>query len=153
MRNGRKRITALYREWRRANGNRKPNRAVVRMHWEDGDNTEKGWQQDVVALSDFHTATLPEDDNEVLFYTGGLEGLIGLTRPGNGSEFVVDEVLEFYKHENSRTMNEYLATITLPTGSIEETFSATDEDDAWWQACRLFPECLEINVEQIDTIG
>lgn len=98
MSDARKQITALYRNWRKENGNRKPNRAIVRMHWEDGGNTEKGWQQDVVALSDFHTATLPEDDNEVLFYTGGLEGLIELTRPDNGSEFVIDEVVGFYKH-------------------------------------------------------
>ena len=25
----------MYREWRKANGNKKPNRVIVRMHWED----------------------------------------------------------------------------------------------------------------------
>ena len=99
MPNGRKHITALYQSWRRENGNRKPDRAVVRMHWEDGDNTEKGWQRDTVALTGLRGAVIPDDDTAILFYADGLKGLIGLTVPHNGSEFVVDEVVGFYKHE------------------------------------------------------
>jgi hypothetical protein len=99
MPDGRKQITALYRRWRKENGNRKPDRAVVKMHWEDGDNTEKGWQLDTVALTGIKGAVIPDDDITILFYAEGLQGLIELTAPHNGSEFIVDEVLEFYKHE------------------------------------------------------
>ena len=49
-------------------------------------------------------------------------------------------------------MNEYLATILLEGGPTEETFTATDEDDAYRQALELFPECLEIDIERIDII-
>lgn len=89
-------IIALYREWRKENGNRKPNRVIVKMHWEDGDNTEKGFQIDTIAMNHF-----PEDDDKcigyVLWCTSGLHGLFELMKPDNGSDFVVDEVLEFYK--------------------------------------------------------
>lgn len=89
-------IIALYRSWRKENGNRKPNRVIVKMHWEDGDNTEKGYQIDTIAMNHFS-----EDDDKcvgyVLWSTYGINGLWELTKPGNGSDFVVDEVLEFYK--------------------------------------------------------
>ena len=89
-------IIALYRSWRKENGNQKPNRVIVKMHWEDGDNTEKGYQIDTIAMNHFS-----EDDDKcaayVLWCTSGINGLWQLTKPDNGSEFIVDDVLEFYK--------------------------------------------------------
>ena len=97
-----KAIRAAYRKWRKENNNAKPNRAVVHMKWEDGDNTDKGWQQDTVALDAFWNRTrevlFPSDDCEILYYCDGLEGLCDLAHPGNGSEFVVINVVDFYKH-------------------------------------------------------
>ena len=90
-------IRLKYREWRKKNGNQIPNRAIVKMAWEDCLNTKKGWQQDTIALKDYGM-DVPKDDVEILFYTKGLRGLIGLTRPGNGSDFVVLEVIDFFKY-------------------------------------------------------
>jgi len=93
-------IIALYREWRKENGNRKPNRVIVKMYWEDGDNTEKGYQIDTIAIVPFEkigeTEELP-GDALILYYVSTLKGLFALMKPNNGSDFVVDEVLEFYK--------------------------------------------------------
>ena len=86
-------IVEMYRAWRKENNNRKPNRAIVKMHWEDGDNTEKGYQVDTISLNGF----INIDDAFILFYASGLKGLLELMKPGNGSDFIVDEVLEFYK--------------------------------------------------------
>ena len=30
-----KKIVEMYRNWRKDNNNRKPNRVIVKMHWED----------------------------------------------------------------------------------------------------------------------
>ncbi len=95
-----KKIVEMYRDWRKENGNRKPNRAIVRMRWEDGDNTEKGYQVDTIAIVPKSRLTEGEenpDDIAILYYVSSLEGLLDLTRPNNGSDFIVDEVLEFYK--------------------------------------------------------
>lgn len=89
-------IIQMYRDWRKANNNRKPNRVIVKMFWEDGDNTEKGYQIDTIAMNHFS-----EDDDKcvgyVLWCTSGINGLWQLTKPDNGSDFVVQEILEFYK--------------------------------------------------------
>lgn len=90
-------IRTDYREWRKENGNQKPNRVIVKMHWEDGDNTEKGYQVDTICLKEYKGDTYPGDDCWLLYYVSGLNGLLELMKPGNGSDFVVDEVLEFYK--------------------------------------------------------
>ena len=90
-------ITALFREWRKENNNRKPNRAIVKMHWEDGDNTEKGYQVDTISLQECKDGNYPGDDCWLLYYVSGLKGLLELMTPNNGSDFIVDEVLEFYK--------------------------------------------------------
>lgn len=90
-------IRADYREWRKENRNQKPNRAIVKMHWEDGDNTEKGYQIDTICLKEYKGDTYPSDDCWLLYYVSGLKGLLELMKPNNGSDFVVDEVLEFYK--------------------------------------------------------
>ena len=97
-------IRAEYRRWRRANGNAKPNRALIRMKWEDGDNTDKGWQEDTVAIDGrAYDSVLPSDDTDILWYCLSLEGLCDLVQPHNGSDFVLLEVVGFYKHtENNK---------------------------------------------------
>jgi len=92
-----KQIIQMYRDWRKANGNQKPDRAIVKMYWEDGDNTEKGYQVDTIHLRQCPDDRLPSDDALILFYVSGLSGLFSLMKPDNGSEFVITEVLEFYK--------------------------------------------------------
>ena len=86
-----KQVIALYREWRKEHNNEKPNRVVVKMHWEDGDNTEKGYQIDTIGIVPLwkigDTSTIP-GDSVILF---------ALMEPDNGSDFIVDEVLEFWK--------------------------------------------------------
>lgn len=74
-----------------------PARAIVRMHWEDGENTDKGLQEDIIALEGFNEDAM--DDERVLFYCGyenPLDGLLELMRPHNGSDFIVDQVISFY---------------------------------------------------------
>jgi len=89
-------IIRMYREWRKANGNRKPNRVIVKMHWEDDDNTEKGYQVDTIGIESWQNWT-KQDDAYILWYCRSLKGLLALTEPDNGSDFIVTEVLEFYK--------------------------------------------------------
>lgn len=93
-------IRTDYREWRKENQNRKPNRVIVKMHWEDDENTEKDYQIDTIGIIPQskigNTENIP-GDALILYYVSSLEELIGLMKPGNGSDFIVDEVLEFYK--------------------------------------------------------
>lgn len=89
-------IRADYKDWRKENGNRKPNRVIVKMHWEDGDNTEKGYQIDTIGIEP-ENYWIEHDNPAILYYVSTLDGLYALTKPGNGSDFVVDEILEFYK--------------------------------------------------------
>lgn len=94
----RKQATELYRNWRKSHGNKKPNRAIVKMRWEDGNNTEKGYQIDTIAFVPKRKLgewLEPADDFEYLYYVSSLKGLLELTAPDNGSDFVVDEVLDF----------------------------------------------------------
>ena len=88
-------IRKMYKEFRKENSNKKPNRAVVKMHWEDEDNTEKGYQIDTVAITS--SDKIQSDDMVLLFTVQSLKGLIELTEHNNGSDFIVDEVIEFYK--------------------------------------------------------
>ena len=93
-------IKEMYREWRKENGNKKPNRAVVKMHWEDGDNTEKDYQIDTIGVIPQNkignTENIP-GDAIILYYVSSFRGLLDLMKSNNGSDFIVDEVLEFYK--------------------------------------------------------
>lgn len=93
-------VRADYKDWRKENGNRKPNRVIVKMRWEDGDNTDKGYQVDTIAIvpkSRLSECEENPDDIAILYYVSSLEGLLSLMKPDNGSDFIVDEVLEFYK--------------------------------------------------------
>lgn len=97
-------VRADFREWRKENGNQFPNRVIVKMKWEDGDNTDKGYQVDTIALEEVREY-LPGDDAVILFYAGrGIKGLLDLMKPNNGSDFVVLEVLEFYKAKYKRKL-------------------------------------------------
>ncbi len=87
-----KEVIQLYRDWRKANCNRKPNRAIVKMYWED--ETRNDTRVDRVSLEAFDVNT--KDDALILFYASGLKGLLELMKPDNGSDFVVVEVLEFF---------------------------------------------------------
>lgn len=91
-------VIALYREWRKENNNQKPNRVIVKMHWEDEEpgNT----QVDIIAIvpkRKLDEWLEPAYDFLILYYVSSIKSLLDLMQPGNGSDFVVDEVLEFYK--------------------------------------------------------
>lgn len=92
-----KQIVKMYREWRKANGNKKPNRVIVRMYWEDESPEET--RVDTIGLEPENYWT-DHDNPAILWYSSSLDGLYQLTKPGNGSDFVVVEVLEFYKVKN-----------------------------------------------------
>ncbi len=95
----RKQLIQMYRDWRKANGNQKPNRVIVKMFWEDGDNTDKDYQIDTIGLENMDSPSFV-DNPVILWYSSDLSGLWELTKPGNGSDFVVTEFLEFYKVKN-----------------------------------------------------
>ena len=90
-------IRADYRNWRKENRNRKPNRVIVKMHWEDEPEKQL---VDTIAIVPARLIGWYEDsadDWSILFYASSLKELLELMKPNNGSDFVVDEVLEFYK--------------------------------------------------------
>ena len=90
-----KRITEMYRAWRKQYRNHRPNRAIVRMYWEDEGVEET--HTDTIALQ--HYDINVKDDESILFYAGNLKGLLDLTRPDNGSDFVVTEIIQFYREK------------------------------------------------------
>ena len=90
-------IRADYKDWRKENGNQKPNRVIVKMHWEDEPENQ---QVDTIAIVPARLIGWYEDfadDWRILFYASSFKGLLELMKPNNGNDFVVDEVLEFYK--------------------------------------------------------
>jgi hypothetical protein len=90
-------IRADYKDWRKENDNRKPNRVIVRMHWEDEPEKQLVDTIGIVPLWKIGDTENVPDDAVILFYVSSLDGLISLMKPDNGSDFVVDEVLEFWK--------------------------------------------------------
>lgn len=64
------------------------------MYWED--ESPDHVLTDTIALQSCDAA-FPWDDDKILFYAHGLAGLLQLTEPGNGSGFVITEVVQFYK--------------------------------------------------------
>lgn len=90
-------IRADYKDWRKENGNRKPNRVIVKMHWEDEPERQL---VDTIGIVPESKIAWTEDipgDALILYYISSLDGLLDLMKPDNGSDFIVDEVLEFYK--------------------------------------------------------
>lgn len=89
-------IKEMYREWRKENENKKPNRAIVKMHWEDDPENIK---VDTIAIirGGIDICNMPSDDAQILFYCSSLNELLQLLKPGSGADFILDEVLEFYK--------------------------------------------------------
>jgi len=86
-------IRADYRDWRKDNNNRKPNRVIVKMHWEDEPEKQL---VDTIGIAP-ENYWIDHDNAAILFWISTIPGLIDLMQPGNGSDFIVDEVLEFYK--------------------------------------------------------
>lgn len=86
-------IRADYRDWRKDNNNRKPNRVIVKMHWEDEPERQL---VDTIGIAP-ENYWIDHDNAAILFWISTIPGLIDLMQPGNGSDFIVDEVLEFYK--------------------------------------------------------
>ena len=66
--------------------------ADVDMYWED--EGPKNIHTETISLVPYGICTI--DDDKILFYADGVEGLIGLMEKDNGSDFVVTEVLDFY---------------------------------------------------------
>ena len=92
----RKAITEMYQQFRKDNNNRKPNRVVVRMHWEDESEISLVDTLAIVPAWKIGWETEP-DDAFILYYVSSLKGIVALTKPDNGSDFVIDEVCEFYE--------------------------------------------------------
>jgi hypothetical protein len=85
-------IRKMYRAWRKENNNRKPNRVIVKMHWEDD-----GVQTvDTIGLENMDRLNFV-DNPSIIWYSSSIAGLLDLRQPDNGSDFILDEVLEFYK--------------------------------------------------------
>ena len=77
-------IVEMYRDWRKENGNRKPNRAIVKMRWEDGNNTEKGYQVDTIGIvpkRKLDEWLEPADDFQILYYVSSIQDLLDLMKP------------------------------------------------------------------------
>lgn len=90
-------IVRQYQSWRKDNGGGEPNRVAVRMHWEDD-----RWKslEDTIAFVPQEEIGFTEetaDDEHILFYVSSLNGLLELTRPNNGSDFVVEKAVTFYR--------------------------------------------------------
>lgn len=92
-------IIQMYRQFRKEHQNRKPNRVIVRVHWEDEPERDL---VDTIAIVPNRIIGMGTEnypgDAMILFYISSIDGLWELTKPDNGSDFIVDEVLEFYKY-------------------------------------------------------
>lgn len=90
-------IREMYRDWRKENGNQKPSHIIVRMHWEDEPDKSL---IDTIGIVPNRLIGFTENfpgDAIILYYVSSLKGLLDLMKPGNGSGFILEEVLEFYK--------------------------------------------------------
>lgn len=91
-------IIQMYRDWRKKNQNQKPDRVIVRMHWEDEPERDL---VDTIGIIPNRLIGFTEDipgDAMILYYVSSIQELYKLTKPDNGSDFVVEEVLEYYKY-------------------------------------------------------
>lgn len=94
MKTIKEKITEMYREWRKVNGNQKPNRVVVRKY--DDDETPEDARICTIGIQS-HDSWFWNDNPLIYYYASSLNGLYQLTIPGNGSDFTVIDILEFYK--------------------------------------------------------
>ena len=90
-------IVETYRNWRKENGNKKPNRVIVKMHWEDEPEKQLIDTIGIVPARKIGGTENEPGDALILYYVSSFQGLLDLMKPNNGSDFIVDEVLEFYK--------------------------------------------------------
>lgn len=93
-------IRLKHMNWRKSHGNRRPNRAIVRMHWKD-ETVEESHVETIGILfgkeAKMYTENIP-DDNNIVFYVNNLKELISLLEPNNSSDFILEGVEEFYKY-------------------------------------------------------
>lgn len=87
-------IILKYRAWRKEHNNQKPNRAYVKMYWED--EGIENWHYDTLGIEDMDKLSF-KDDDRVLYYGKNLEHIWQLTQKDNGSDFVVIDVIGFGK--------------------------------------------------------
>ena len=92
-------IIQMYRQFRKEHNNQKPNHVIIRMHWEDEPDRQL---IDTIAIVPNRIIGMGTEnypgDAIILYYVSSLKGLLALMKPDNGSDFVVDEVCEFYKY-------------------------------------------------------
>ena len=87
-----KEVIDLYVKYQVENNMQLPKYAEVKMYWEDDGPYEI--HTDAIALYSFDADT--EEDGWILWYAGGIEGLLDLMKKDNGSDFVVTDIIGFY---------------------------------------------------------
>ena len=87
-----KEVIDMYVKYQVENSMQLPKYAEVKMYWEDDGPDEI--QSDIIALHKYDIDT--DDDEAILFYADSVEGLLELMKKGNGSDFVVTDVIGFY---------------------------------------------------------
>ena len=87
-----KEVIDLYVKYQTDNNMQLPKYAEVKMYWEDDGPDEI--HSDVIALHKYDIDT--DDDDAILFYADGVEGMLHLMEKNNGSDFVVTDVIGFY---------------------------------------------------------
>ena len=85
-----------YRAWRKEHNNQKPNRVYVKMYWKGEYEDIENWHYDVLGIENMNNLNFV-DDERVLFYVHSLGNLFQLMEQGNGSDFVVIDVIGFDK--------------------------------------------------------
>lgn len=95
-----KEVIDMYRAWRKAHNNQKPNRVYVRMCWEDEIENDviddEIVHNDIIGIENMNNLHFVDDDM-VLFYAHSLGNLFQLMKRDNGSDFIVLDVTDFDK--------------------------------------------------------
>ena len=87
-------IIDSYREWRKANGNKMPNRVIVRIMWED----TKEEEINTISLRKYRDGNVRDEMADVwIFFYANVSELYGLTKPNNGNDFHITKICEWYK--------------------------------------------------------
>lgn len=103
-------LVKMYREWRKANGNQKPNRVIVKKY--DDDETPEEARVCTIGIQS-HDSWFWNDNPFICYYASTLKGLWQLTIPGNGSDFTITEFLEFYKSPDIKNTRPELVKLGL----------------------------------------